>query len=331
MKIQFATPETIKQPSGGLVLQDLVPEDYILGANDPKKLGHQVLIEDGHWANHLPVQEIQRVRDGDTFGCVSFSFNNALEMLHKRKYGYEINVSDRFVTVGSGTVRGVGNSMKGVSEWVRKNGFVYETDWPYSREMTLDEFYALLTREILEKGKGMLSTYETAYMALGGAGQTTLLEGMQFSPVQVAIEGRYTFDAQGRVVYNGGNYTHAVLLFDYVIEDGKVTEYWVFDSETEQFLRFRGDYAFVAPYIHFLEKKTMKMYKKIGEPAICFKHWSEPALIAFGDGVIPGGDMFKSLYGVQHYSELPREDVEEWPYPIKYVLNTSNFNLSKFE
>lgn len=332
MNITFATRDTIKQPTGGLILQDIAPEDWILGSKDPKKLGFQVLVENSHWAPYLPIQEIQRVRDGDTYGCVGFSKNNATEMVHKRKYGYEINLSDRLLVVGSGTVRGVGNSMRGVSEWMRLNGFVLEADYPYNRQMTLDEFYATVPADIRTKAKEGLKINTTNYMALAGSGQETLIDGLRFSPVQVAIEGRYTFDSNGRIRYTGGDYTHAVIIFDYVPgANGSAAEWWVFDSETEQFLRFRGDYAFVSPLIHFLDKKTMKLYKKIGQSAICLKHWSEPSLIAFGDGVIPGGDLFKSIYSVEKYSDLPREDVTEWPYPIKYVINTSTFNLSSIE
>lgn len=330
-KLQFATPETIKQPSGGLVLEPVVEGDYILGANDPKNLG-EVLVEDGHWEKFLPEQEIQRVRDGDTFCCVTFSNLNVMEMLHKRKYGYEINGSDMFLGVGSGTKRGVGNGLKTVAEWKRKNGFVYEADYPYSREMNLDTFYATIPAAIYAKGKAMLQVYETGYMTLGGSGQQAMLEALKVSPVQVAIEGVYVFDGQGRIKNAGNSYSHAVLVFDYVLDaNGDVSEYWVFDSETEQYLRFTGSYFFASPYIHFLKKKTNMFYKKIGEPAICFKHWSEDSLVAFGDGVIPGGDLLKSLFGISKYSELPRENVAEWPYPIKYVLNTSNFQLSNIE
>lgn len=323
--IQFATPETIKQPKGGLILEPVAETDYILGAKDPKNLG-KVLVEDGHWAKYKPRQEYQRVIDGDTYLCTAYSDDNVDEFIHLRKYGYEINISDRFVGIGSGNIRGVGNSMKAPAEFKRKNGFVFEADCPITFNMTLDQVYSKLSPDLFDKAKENLKIYESGYLAVDGTGQDTLLGALKVSPIKLAVQGNYVFNSAGRLINTGSDYNHAVTLFDYVLDDnGHVKEWWVFDSETEQDLKFDGSYAFVSPMVKFFEKKTMKLYKKIGQPAICIKHWSEPCLIAFADGIIPGGDLFKSLYGVQNYSELPREDVEEWPYPIKYLINTSNF------
>lgn len=332
MELKFATPETVKQPTGGLILEERAETDYILGAFDPKGLG-QVLIEDGHWTPYLPVQEIQRVRDGDTYGCTGYSDNNVDEFIHKRKYGYEINISDMFVVVGSGNVRGVGNTMKAPAEFKRTKGLVFESDYAYSREMTLDEFYALIPKAIYDKAEQSLTVYKTGYLSVNGTGQQTLLEALKVSPNKVAIEGRYIFDADGRIRNDGSPYNHAVVLFDYVLDsNGNVKEYWIFDSETEQFLRFRGDYAFLSPMVKFLEKKTFMLYKKLGEPALYIKHWSENLLIPFSDGVVAGGDVFKTLYSVTSYKDLPRKDVDVLPYPVaSYGISTTNLNLSKFE
>ena len=327
MEIKWATAENVRQPKGGLILVPDAPTDYILGALDPKGLG-QVLVEDGHWAKFLPEQEIQRVSDGDTYMCTAYSDNNVDEMIHKRKYGFEINLSDRFVGVGSGNVRGQGNSMKAPAEFKRKNGVVMEVDCPITRDMILDQVYAPLSAELLAKGKENLNVFDNGYLSVAGTGQTVLLEALKVSPIKVAIEGNYVFDSSGKIKNTGeGQYNHAVTLFDYVKnESGYVQEWWIFDSETEQFLRFSGSYAFISPLVKFFSRKTLKLLKKKGQSAICLKHWSEPALIAFSDGAIPGGDLFKSIYGVLHYSELPREDVDEWPYPIKYLLITNLSN-----
>ena len=60
--MNFATPETIKQPKGNLILEDLTETDYILGSKDPKNIG-KVVVEDGHWARFAPIPELQKILD----------------------------------------------------------------------------------------------------------------------------------------------------------------------------------------------------------------------------------------------------------------------------
>lgn len=318
-ELKFATAEDVIQPVGGVILEERDPNDYILGANDPKKLG-QVLVEDGHWARYMtPVIEIQRVRDGDTYCCTAFSDNEIDEAIHIRKYGSEINISDMFVGVGSGNRRGVGNSMKAPAEFKRLSGFALESEYPYSREMTLDQFYAPIPQIVYDKAKNSLTIYKTGYLSLIGVGQDSVLEALKVSPIKIAIEGNYVFDAKNRLRSTGSGYTHAVVLFDYVLdENGNVEEYWIRCSETNQLLRMRADYAFVSPLIKFLEKKTMKMYKKNGQAGIGFVNELKDGLILWTDGEdnlgrpVIGGSLFKTM-GLLYSLAEP---CEEWPLPI---------------
>ena len=94
--IIFATPDTLKQPKGGLVIEAPQEQDHVLGASGPD---FDVLCADGHWADFMPVPEIQRTIDGDTFMCVSFSNNNISEFIMRKAFGETVNMSDIFLGV----------------------------------------------------------------------------------------------------------------------------------------------------------------------------------------------------------------------------------------
>lgn len=332
--MKFVQPDKVRQPQGGLILTEPAPTDYILGSKDPKNIG--VGISDGHWAKaaeRVPI-EIQRVADGNTFGCTVFADNTIDEILSVYQYNEEVDISDRLVNKMSGTIRGQGNSMKASAEWKRKNGWVWEKEWPYNRQMTLDEFYADIPQEILDKAKMMLNIYETGYLDVPGTNNATTIKALTVSPIKIAIEGFYLFDSDGRLRNSTTGYNHAVVLIDFKAINGKVEEYWVYDSETDQFLKMRGDYIFKAPIVKTLKKKPMpKLYKKKGEPAIYALDPETSTLVPFMSGVVAGGRFFKTAYGVNSYTEMPRvtdaqgEDWDELPFPkADWGMCSQSFN-----
>lgn len=316
-------PEDLIQPVGGLIVEAPLEQDHVLGATGDQIGGpdFEVLVPDGHWAPFSPAMELQRNRFGDTFMCVSYSNNNIHEFIIKQKFQEDVNMSDLFLGKGSGTVRGQGNSKRAVAEWKRLNGYVLENDYPYTTDTTLDQAYAALSKALLEKGKANLAKYEFLYKWLGAASQTpqSLIEGLKYSPLQVDVGGSYSMNSKGYVVWQGGSYNHEVVLFDY--EPNKC--WWIFDSETEQYLKFALTYPFGSPMIHAVKKKMkITLYKKKGYAAIAVKHPSQPCLIAFSGGSVQGEDLFKAIYGVTSFAQIVITEVDEWPYPIKHLMQT---------
>lgn len=325
MKLPFVKkPEDLIQPVGGLIVEAPLEQDHVLGATGDQIGGpdFEVLVPDSHWAPFVPSPELQKNRFGDTYMCVSYSNNNAHEFLIKQKFKEDVNMSDLFLGKGSGTIRGQGNSKRGVAEWKRLNGYVLESEYPYTPDTTLDKAYAALSKDLLDKGKANLSKgYEFLYKWLGAASQTpqALLEGLKYSPLQVDVGGSYAMNSKGYVVWQGGSYNHEVLVFDYEI--GKC--WWVFDSETMQYLKFAWTYPFGSPMIHAVKKKAMlQLLKKIGQSGIAVKHPTEPCLIAFSGGSVSGDNLFKAIYGIVSFSQMELTEVQEWPYPIKHLIQT---------
>lgn len=317
--ILFATEETLVQPKGGLIIEEPQAEDHILGASGPE---FEVQVPNGHWAPYMPDPELQRNRFGDTFMCVSYSNNNIHEFLMKKMFDETRNLSDIFLGVGSGTIRGRGNSKRTVADWKRQNGCVLESEYPFGPDTTLDQAYTPLTKELLAKGLKWLDLFTPFYKWLPDNGARTILDGLKYSPVQVDVLGSYKVGKNGYIVWDEANsvYAHEVTIFDY--EEGKC--FWIFDSESMQCIKFDWNYPFGSPMIHAL-KKNMKIqiFKKTGSPALAVKHYSEPSLIAFSGGSVRGEDLFKSLYGVNDFKQIPITEVKEWPFPIRHLINTN--------
>lgn len=332
--------EDLKLPTQGLVLVEAKPEDYIFGGSP---LPRVVLREDGQHDAYLPVQEIQRLGPNaektDTFMCVSYSLNNCLEILHKEQAGYEINMDDVFTGVGSGTIPYQGNSVAAVAEWVRKNGFIKEKGRVLRDDISIEKIYTPLTPAEIAEGLANLEIYGTGYEWLekpyGSQSATpeTLMEALKYGPVQVSVDGTaYQFNQNG-YIGEFKNYTHEVLLFGFV--EGKYFK--VFDSETQQALKFDFHYPFGFPMRHilFLKNKPM-LYKQKDSPAIYALDTEKKTLVPFADGVVSGGKFLKVVYGVEHYSQIPRVpspdggDWDELPFPIDNWKLTSETNWSAF-
>lgn len=310
--MQFADPQNIKQPCGGLILEDRDERDHILGAAEE----WEIINKKKRWRDFMPVFELQKNRRGDVWGCVGFSYNSAHEFIHIKRYGKEINKNDRFIVVGSGTIPNRGNGKRAVAEWGRKSFWIDEPIWPYTEDMTIEEYYndGIVPQEFIDQAILLKSSYELQYQWLPGNTQKHILDGLQFSPVQVDVE-RYSFNNKGYIINTQTGFYHEVLIFDFEEDEC----WWVFDSETNQVLKFDWNYNFGSPMIHSLKKKNMtKIYKKKGQPALYFLNPKDEKLVSFSDGVISGGELFKTLFAEYYFDEY-----DELPYPIAdYSIKT---------
>ena len=246
-EISFATAENVRQPKGGLVLTPEDPRIFVLGSNDPRKLG-QIINESRDWTRFLPpIVEIQRLLSPDpvtgeldTYWCTIFSDNEIDETINNKKYpGSQIDISEKFVAIGTNTQRGVGNSMSAAPEFKRKKGILFENEKPFNRSVTMDEAYSENTAEDYDLAKTRLDLYNFGYLGTGGSGQRAILDALKVSPVKVAVQGNYSFDSNNRMINNGTDYTHAVFIFNAILDaNGYVSEYHIRDSEGAQYLRF---------------------------------------------------------------------------------------------
>lgn len=331
--------------------------DYVLGAISKQGIvrDRQILKTDGHgWKIESPTNDYQRLADGDSNGCVSFSTVNAVQysvddlmknskmakaFLAQESYIDEnkrFEANNRIVVVGSNTDPNAGNSVTVVAEFVRKNGLAPMSAWPWDNTMTRGEFYnnRRVPREIIDKGLPFLKLFGIEHewvptdKSFNQFSQVStpaqLINALKYGTPTVSVDGNYERGGDGLIcampsgIYNTTEgklyyWNHRITLVDY-----SWNNWWeCHDHYSNQFIKFAWNYPLGNPKLYFITLKTMpQLYKKKDEPAIYAKHCSEDLLIPFADGAISGGDLFKTLYGVERYSDLPRIDVAELPYPV---------------
>ena len=242
--------------SKGLII-DRDPEDYEFGASKLSAV-RKVLVPDGQWLDYLPaVYELQRNNKFDSYGCVSFSHNNAIEILHKRVYCFEIDWDDRDLVVGSGTQPNQGNGIKTVAEWARKNGLIKDLgDIPTT--MSQEEYYSWIrSQKEKDEAVSFLDSNELGYEWLptcnfgrSYASNETLMEALLYSPIQASVDGNYQYNSDG-TIGRLLNWSHEIVIIGYV-----KNKYWlVYDSESTTVLKFEWGYKFGYPLVHSIQKK----------------------------------------------------------------------------
>jgi len=128
--------------NSGLIIEKPNEKDWVLGgisgATSP------ILFPDGHgWLKFQRPEETQKNRNFDTFSCVSYACLKSLSYYMKVAYGLDMDFSERFTAVMSGTIPNRGNSIRNVLESIRKHGFVLESDYPsLTDDMTQNEWFA---------------------------------------------------------------------------------------------------------------------------------------------------------------------------------------------
>lgn len=202
-------------------------EDFeYLGARLPR----EILCPNGDWREYYPMMEIQR-KIFDTYSCVSFANNNAEEMMHIRRYGVEVNRSDRFLSVVSGTVPGRGNSHKAVANAKKKKGIVNEDECPFPANMSQKEFFKPIGKELLSLGLKWKKETEYGYEKIG---RDDFIEALKYSPIQVAVDSRTNKTSQHRVADHSIVLTHI----------DEVGQRHVYDSYLGRFKTYEYDYPF---------------------------------------------------------------------------------------
>ena len=338
-------PTRKQEYKGGVIIEPLAEGDWIFGG-----IERVLLNMSGDWRLYKPNPERQATKWFDPFSCVSESLTNALEELLNFLMEKDLNVklileklemldddgkanlSGRFLAVMSGTIPGVGNSQKAVFECLRKNGIVGEKVWASAENLTEAQYFSAIPQNVKDKAKEFLKYFDFEYEAIVD-GNVSLKEATKKGPLVVVIGGAYLGEVSGVELYrNNGpiNYNHQV---NYVNQEQNVADFNqvvpvihdIFDTYDPFDKRYAEFYAFKYAKIIYLKKKLIPMiYKKIGQPAIYIKHWSQNLLIPFASGVLEGGDLFKSLYGITNYSDLPRQDVDVLPFPIaSYSVTTA--------
>ena len=157
-------------------------EDYTLGGFSlvPK----EVLQKDRDWTAYLPIKEFQDINNIEPYACVAFTVLNCVEILIKRKYGEDVNYSDRFLAAVSGTKEG-GNSPQTVCEFLRKVGVVPQELWPFNKSIdSFKKFYTPLPPKLYELAKEFNEKWDFKHEYVDGK---DIDDALLYSPLLISV------------------------------------------------------------------------------------------------------------------------------------------------
>lgn len=177
--------------NSGVILEPVKDTDYIMGGFSPFAGLYPVIFPNGHgWLTiQRPEEKQYNSRGFDSYSCVTFASLKALSYYFKVKFGMDMDFSERFTAVMSGTVPGQGNSVRNVLESIRKDGFVLESDYPsMSEDMTQAEWFAPIPQSIKDIGKKNMERWAIHWEALSSSQDVPhdlIKEALKHAPVIV--------------------------------------------------------------------------------------------------------------------------------------------------
>jgi len=226
----------------GFIPDILEADHYVFGSQE---LSDNVLNFTGQWDKYLPAIELQEKNMVETYNCVSFGTLNAVEILHKFLFGKEVNKSERYLGILSGTTES-GNSPHKVAETLRKTGTIPENELPFSKDIdTWDKYYSPkpMTSKYIEIGEKWLSKYDFGHEWVfandySGNRQELLKQALKRSPLGISV---YAWKKKGDIYVKDDQLdNHWCCLYGYV--DGEYFK--VFDHYDNTFKKLDWDYRF---------------------------------------------------------------------------------------
>ena len=208
----------------GLILEEQTEDDFVFGAFnalDTKFAGRTVLQENGDWHEYLPMNEKQAPLF-ETQACVSFGTLNAIEILKKRLFLNDDNLSDRFVAKASGTNPTSGNSPKKVADTIKKQWSVFEKEHPMDGVTSVEEFYKEIPERLKTLALGRGAEYEFGYEIVQ---PKDAREALKYSPLCMSVHAWVKGDDGVYYKPEGAQETHWVAVWaiqpngDYLIQD----------------------------------------------------------------------------------------------------------------
>lgn len=125
----------------GVIFEEPKETDWVAGGVSGSTA--TAVIPDGKdWLDFQRPEETQKNKNFDSFSCVTYASLKSLSYYMKVVHGLDMDFSERFTAVMSGTTPGKGNTVRAVLESIRLHGFVLESDYPsMTPEMTQSQWF----------------------------------------------------------------------------------------------------------------------------------------------------------------------------------------------
>jgi hypothetical protein len=243
----------------GFIEPTILETDYVFGGET--KIGNEIVKPDGQWIDYVGEKEWQWkkfVKDGvtymvETMSCPDFGTLNANEILHKFLYNEEINLSDRCLSIESGTTK-QGNNPQNSAEALRKLGCCYEKDLPFDETcITWEAFHSPkpLTDDLKNKAESLLDRYEFLHEWVDTKNKQNLIDSLKRSPLGISVK---AWKMRNGLYYKEAGETdnHWCVLIGYELNKC----WYVFDSYDSFIKKLEWDYDFQWAKRYFLKKKV---------------------------------------------------------------------------
>ena len=237
----------------GFQTPELKIEDHIFGGG----YGDAVVINpSGQWDSAKPLYEPQ-ADNFETQGCTVWGTENALEFLHKFKFGTEKNYEELPPYIGAGLRPESGGDPNKVAQWIHENGLIEEP--AYQFPTTLEELKSLLGKpvrpDILAECKKWPYEFRHQWVLQGVSDKRQRMDAikgaLQYGVLGVSVTAWFK-NEEGVYIDNGMRNTHWCVCYGWTDKGWKI-----FDSydQSEKIYSFDSVISFAKLY--FLEKKVV--------------------------------------------------------------------------
>lgn len=182
----------------GFIYEEPVPEDFVFGAERSlaAKFKGDILQPDGDWRPYLfDGIYSHQAPSYETNSCVSHGTANALELLRRKQFQYDQDLSDRFIAKTSNTDPARGNTPKNVAEAIRKYFTVFEQEWGTKDALTVDEFYKDIPQNLKTLAAGRGAEWEIGYELVTNT-KLRMREALQYSPLGLSVPAWFEKDGE---------------------------------------------------------------------------------------------------------------------------------------
>jgi len=247
------------EAKNGYGFKEVVPRehDYMLGG---KRQSLKVILSpERDYTDVKPVFEKQK-RNFDSYSCVIFSGLNNLEIIFKKKFGFEINYSDRFLAALTPVKPNYGTNYTAFWDALRKYGVVLEEDYPWGGEDGY-EYVKTPPQEIIDKGELFKNEFEVQHewIDYGGCDPNKLYEALLYGPLQVSVNAGATYKGE----YNTST-NHSVTIIG--VKKGKA--FTILDHYREQYTVPWTFYFGSAKQASLMKKKHVQLVQVWGDPKV---------------------------------------------------------------
>lgn len=195
-------------------------EKHLMGAvsNYP-----ELITEKPYWLptwNELKA-ETQFGAQVETMGCTGYGTANILEMIWLKQFGLKFNLSDRAINKMSGTGPN-GNTVDAPIDTIRKQGFLFEEEWPWDRnKFTWNDYYAPIPADKLKLASTRLKDwgFEHEYVPNN---PEAIKQALKTSPIGGTVAAWFKGDDGIYRTYGHRLNHYTVTILDYV--EG---QYWI--------------------------------------------------------------------------------------------------------